>query len=113
MTQEIEGPATAEYHALSTGSSRRGSTYCKLQTHQAIQDSAKKRCVRSTRRDHQKSRKKTPIANNVTLHATGMTNCKNSLTARRCARACAGPTLTRANACPTCGSKAIPTAMMS
>src|SRR5271167_3779945 len=98
MTQEIEGPATAEYQALSTGSSRRGSTYCKLQTHQAIQDSARSRWVRSTRRDHQKSRKKTPIASSVTLHATGMTNCKNSLIARRCASDCTEPTLMRDNA---------------
>ena len=98
MTQVIEEPATAEYQALSTGSSRRGSTYCKLQTHQAMQESAKKRCVRSTRRDHQNSRKNTPIANSVTLHATGMMNCKNSLIASRCARAYAGPTLMRAKA---------------
>src|ERR1700733_1824813 len=98
MTQEIDGPATAEYQALSTGSSRRGSTYCKLQMHQAMQDNAKNRCVRSARRDHQNSKKNTAIASSVTLQATGMTNCKNCLIARRCARAYAGPTLTRANA---------------
>src|SRR5437868_14724156 len=79
MTQEIEQAATAEYQASSTGSSRRGSTYCKLKTHQAMQESAKKRCVRSARRDHQNSRKNTPIASSVTLHATGMMYPRNSL----------------------------------
>src|SRR5882757_10467477 len=56
ITQVIEEPATAEYQALSTVSSRRGSTYCKLQTHQAMQERARNRYVRSLRRDHQNIR---------------------------------------------------------
>src|SRR5580698_3320278 len=96
MTQAMAGPATAEYQAFSKASSRLGSTYCRLQMHQAMQDSARKRYVRSLRRDHQNMRKNKPIANKVTLHATGMTICKNSRIASLCDRALAGPTLTRA-----------------
>src|ERR1700735_1605343 len=101
MTQVIDGPVTAEYQESKTASSRRGSTNCKLHTHQAMHDSARYKCVRSLRRDHQNSRKNTPMAERVTLHATGMTNCKNSRIARRCARVLAGPTLIWANAWPT------------
>src|ERR1700733_6194059 len=104
MTQVMEGPVTAPYQAPRVASSRRGSTNCRLQTHHAMHESAKYKCVRSERRDPQNKRKNAAIASNVTLQATGMTNCKKSRTAKRGPKTLAGPTRICASECPTHGS---------